>query len=80
MKRLLTGALALSLLTSTAATAKPDHGDRDHGKDQGGYSEDRDHGYDRGDKYDKHDKHDDRGDSDRDHDNGDRHGHKDKRD
>ena len=57
MKRLLTGALALSLLISTAAMAKPDHGDRDHSDDHGGYSEDRDRSFDRGDKHDKHDKH-----------------------
>ena len=49
MKRLLTGALALSLLTSTAAVAQPDHRDhRDRGdyrNEQGGYNRDRDRGY-----------------------------------
>jgi Ni/Co efflux regulator RcnB len=39
MKRLLTGALALSLLTGTAAMAQPDHRN-----DQGGYNQDRDRG------------------------------------
>lgn len=56
MKRLLTGALALSLLTGTAAMAQPDHRDRgDQRNDQGGYSQDRDHGYhqDRGHGYDQ---------------------------
>jgi Ni/Co efflux regulator RcnB len=37
MKRLLTGALALTLLTGTAAMAQPDHRD-----DHGGYSQGRD--------------------------------------
>ena len=48
MKRLLTTALALSLLSGTAAMAQPghyDHGDRRN--DQGGYNQDRDHGYGR---------------------------------
>jgi Ni/Co efflux regulator RcnB len=49
MKRLLTGALALSLLTGTAAMAQPDHRDRgDQRNDQGGYNQDRDHGYNNG--------------------------------
>jgi Ni/Co efflux regulator RcnB len=43
MKRLLTGALALTLLTGTAAMAQPDH--RDNRNDQGGYNQDRGHGY-----------------------------------
>ena len=57
MKRLLTGALALSLLTGTAAFAKPDHGDRgDRHNEKGGYKQDHDHGYDRdGDRGDHHD-------------------------
>lgn len=54
MKRLLTAALALSLLGGTAAVAKPDRHDHgDHGNDNGGYNQDRDHGYNR-DK-DRHD-------------------------
>jgi Ni/Co efflux regulator RcnB len=54
MKRLLTGALALSLFAGTAAMAQPDHRDRnDHRNDQGGYNQDRNGGYNRGD--DRHD-------------------------
>lgn len=54
MQRLLTAALTLSLLTGTAAMAKPDHGD--HRNDQGGYNQDREHGYYRGsDRGDHHD-------------------------
>jgi Ni/Co efflux regulator RcnB len=54
MKRLLAGALALSLLTGTAAMAQPDHRDRgDQRNDQGGYNQDRDHGYNAG--GDRHD-------------------------
>src|SRR4051812_20927990 len=49
MKRLLTGALALSLLTGTAAMAQPYGHDRDHRNGQEGYNQDRDHGYNRGD-------------------------------
>jgi Ni/Co efflux regulator RcnB len=46
MKRLLTSALALSLLAGTAAMAQPDrHNQGDHRNDQGGYNQDRDHGY-----------------------------------
>ena len=45
MKRLLTAALALSLLSGTAAMAQPDRHDRRN--DQGGYNMDRDHGYNR---------------------------------
>jgi len=42
MKRLLTGALALTLLTGTAAMAQPDrHDDRN---DHAGYNQDRNHG------------------------------------
>jgi Ni/Co efflux regulator RcnB len=48
MKRLLTAALALSLLGGTAAVAQPDRHDHDR-NDQGGYNQNRDHGYDRGD-------------------------------
>jgi Ni/Co efflux regulator RcnB len=48
MKRLLTGALALTLLTGTAAMAQPDRHDRgDQRNDQGGYNQDRGRGYDR---------------------------------
>ncbi len=60
MKRLLTAAIALSLLTGTAAMAQPDHRDDHdnrgaHGQgrdaqgrnDQGGYNMNRDHGYSR---------------------------------
>jgi Ni/Co efflux regulator RcnB len=43
MKRLLTGALALTLLTGTAAMAQPDR--HDNRNDQGGYNQDRGHGY-----------------------------------
>jgi len=53
MKRLLTAALALSLLGGTAAFAQPDrhdHGDRRN--DQGGYNQDRDRGYSPGDRHD----------------------------
>jgi len=55
MKRLLTGALALSLLTGTAAMAQPDRHD-----DRSGYDQQRNdqRGYDR-------DRHDDRGGYDR---------------
>jgi Ni/Co efflux regulator RcnB len=49
MKRLLTAALALSLLGGSAAVAQP-YGD--HRNDQGGYNHDRDRGYDRGDRHD----------------------------
>jgi Ni/Co efflux regulator RcnB len=50
MKRLLTAALALSLLGGTAAVAQPDRHDHgDHRNDNGGYNQDRDHGYNRGD-------------------------------
>ena len=44
MKRLLTAALALSLLTGTAAMAQPDR--HDNRNDQGGYNQDRYHGGD----------------------------------
>lgn len=44
MKRLLTGALALTLLTGTAAMAQPDRR-HDNRNDQGGYNQDRDRGY-----------------------------------
>jgi Ni/Co efflux regulator RcnB len=54
MKRLLTGALALSLLAGTAAMAQPDHRDRgDQRNDQAGYNQDRGHGYSAG--GDRHD-------------------------
>ena len=54
MKRLLTAALALSLLGGTAAVAQPDHRDQgDHRNDNGGYNQDRGHGYTRSD--DRHD-------------------------
>ena len=43
MKRLLTGALALTLLTGTAAMAQPDR--HDNHNDHGGYSQDRGHAY-----------------------------------
>jgi Ni/Co efflux regulator RcnB len=43
MKRLLTGALALTLLTGTAAMAQPDR--HDNRNDQGGYNQDRGHAY-----------------------------------
>jgi Ni/Co efflux regulator RcnB len=43
MKRLLTGALALTLLTGTAAMAQPDR--HDNRNDNGGYNQNRDHGY-----------------------------------
>ena len=43
MKRLLTGALALTLLTGTAALAQPDR--HDNRNDQGGYNQDRGQGY-----------------------------------
>jgi Ni/Co efflux regulator RcnB len=53
MKRLLTGALALTLLTGTAAMAQPDRHDRsDHRNDQGGYNQDRGNGYNRDDHHD----------------------------
>src|SRR3954453_13217095 len=59
MKRLLTAALALSLLGGTAATAQP-YGD--HRNDHGGDTHERDRGYDRGDRhdsrYDRDDRHD----------------------
>ena len=48
MKRLLTAALALSLLGGTAAVAQPDHHDHDR-NDQGAYNQDRGHGYSHGD-------------------------------
>jgi Ni/Co efflux regulator RcnB len=50
MKRLLTGALALTLLTGTAAVAQPDR--HDNRNDQGGYNQDRGHGYNRDDHRD----------------------------
>jgi Ni/Co efflux regulator RcnB len=43
MRRLLTGALALTLLTGTAAMAQPDR--HDNRNDQGGYNQNRDRGY-----------------------------------
>jgi Ni/Co efflux regulator RcnB len=43
MKRLLTGALALTLLSGSAAMAQP--GRHDDRNDQGGYNQDRGHGY-----------------------------------
>lgn len=43
MKRLLTGALALTLLTGTAAMAQPDR--HDNRNDQGGYNQDRGNAY-----------------------------------
>ena len=64
MKRLLTAALALSLLGGATAFADPhgDHGDRgehgdrgdrgDYRNDQGGYNRDRDRGYERADHHD----------------------------
>jgi Ni/Co efflux regulator RcnB len=48
MKRLLTSALALSLLAGTAAMAQPDR--HDQRNDQGGYNNNRDHGYNRDDR------------------------------
>jgi len=48
MKRLLTSALALSLLCGTAAMAQPDYR-ADHRNDQGGYNQDRERGYHRDD-------------------------------
>lgn len=46
MKRLLSTALALTLLSGTAAMAQPDHRDRgDHRNDQGAYNQDRGHGH-----------------------------------
>jgi Ni/Co efflux regulator RcnB len=47
MKRLLTGALALALLTGTAAMAQPDR--HDNRNDQGGYNQNRGNGYTRDD-------------------------------
>jgi Ni/Co efflux regulator RcnB len=46
MKRLLTSAVALTLLTSTAAMAQPDRHDNRHDNrnDHGGYNQDRNHG------------------------------------
>ena len=43
MKRLLTGALALTLLTSAAAMAQPDR--HDNRNDHGGYNQDQNRGY-----------------------------------
>ena len=43
MKRLLTGALALTLLTGTAAMAQPDR--HDNRNDHGGYNQDQNRGY-----------------------------------
>jgi len=44
MKRILTGAMALALLTGTAAMAQPDRGDNLYHRDgQGGYNQDRGH-------------------------------------
>ena len=51
MKRLLTAAIALSLLSGTAAMAQPDRHDHDR-NDQGGYNQDRGHGYNRDDHHD----------------------------
>lgn len=64
MKRLLTAALALSLLTGTAAMAQPDHRD-DHGGygQQGDHRDNYNHGYERSREaharnYDRHAQHD----------------------
>jgi len=62
MKRLMTSALALSMLCGTAAMAQPDYRG-DHRNDQGGYNQDRERGYHRDDN-----RRDDNG--DRRHDNG----------
>jgi len=46
MKRLLTGALALTLMTGTAAVAQPDR--HDNRNDHGGYNQDQSRGYGNG--------------------------------
>ena|SRR5581483_10955924 len=53
MKRLLTGALALALVTGTAAMAQPDHDDHGDRRNDQSYSQPRNPGHDRGEGYEQ---------------------------